>query len=303
MPDAEIIGHDKDQAAMKRAEAAKAIDKGNWNLPASCEGASLVLIAIPAEGVELTLRSIGQDMPSSAIIATVGGSTQQMLTFGQKHVSVNAAFIATHLILRPELEPIAAKDRVASAESLQKAIWTISPRAGTDPNLTDAFAGLVTGVEAMPVFMDAQEHDGLSVSIDVLPALLSSALMLSVSDDGAWRERMWLAGADFANATALSDSAAEKITQQAMAQRIATVHWLNQVMFKLMAFRDAIDDGDTAKLQTDLLHARERRDKWLNDWHKGRNAERGEVYKPPSLLGTFIGQNLAQKLQGGDKKK
>jgi prephenate dehydrogenase len=303
MPNIELIGHDKDQAAMKRAENAKAIDKGNWNLPASCDGASLVLVTIPSEGVELTLRSIGQELQPNAIIATIGGATRAALALGQKHVSQDVAFIATNLIFHPEFVSVGTKTEAAHAGMMKCAIWTLSPGPGTSPDLTDAFTGLVTSVNAVPVFMDALEHDGLSLSINVLPALLSSALMLAVSDDVAWRERQWLAGADFGDATSRADAAAEKIAQQVMSQREASVHWLNQAMLKLMAFRDAIDDGDTAQLQVHLQKAKDKRDQWLNDWHKGRDAERGERYKPPTLLGTFLGQNLAQRIQVGDKRK
>ena len=303
MPAVELIGHDKDQAAMKRAETAKAIDKGNWNLPAACEGASLVLLTIPAEGIEVTLRSIGKELPTNATIATVGGGTQQMLALGQKYVAADVAFIATNLIFHPEMAPAGMKTEAANASLLKNAIWTLSPVPGTSPDLTDAFTGLVATLNAVPVFMDAQEHDGLSLSVNTLPALLSSALMLAVSEDGAWRERQWLAGADFGDATARADSAAEKIAQQVMSQRVAAVHWLNQTMLKLMAFRDAIDDGDADQLQADLQKAKDKRDQWLNDWHKGRDAERGQQYKTPSLLGTFLGQNLAQKLHSADKNK
>ncbi len=303
MPNAELIGHDKDQAAMKRAEATKAIDKGNWNLPAACEGASLVLVTIPSEGVEVTLRSIGKEMSPNAIVATVGGSIKQMLTLGQKYVSANASFIATSLVMHPNVSATGTKTEAANADMLKNAIWTISPSPGTSPDHADAFAGLVSGMDAVPVFMDPLEHDGLSLSVNVLPALLSSALMLAVSEDGAWRERKWMAGADFGEATARAESAAQKVAQQVLAQRAAAVHWLNQTMLKLMAFRDAIDDGDETQLQADLQKARDKRDEWLNDWHKGRNAERGQQYKPPSLLGSFLGQNLAQKLQNTDKRK
>ena len=303
MPTAEIIGHDKDQAVMKRAEAAKAIDKGNWNLPASCEGASLVLIAIPLDGIELTLRTIGKDLSTNAIIATVGGATRNMLTLADKYVSPDVAFIAGNLVLHPETIVVDAKPETAQADMLKKAIWAISPRTGTSPDLTDAFAGLVGSIDATPVFMDELEHDGLSLSVNVLPSLLSSALMLTVSEDGAWRERQWLAGADFGEATARAQSAAQDVAQRVLAQREASVYWLNQTMLKLMAMRDAIDDGDADQLQSQLESARDKRDKWLNDWHKGRDAERGEQYKPPSMLGTFVGQGLAQKLQRGEKKK
>ena len=68
MPEAEVIGHDKDQSYGKRAESAKAIDKHQWNLPSACEKAALVLLCIPSDGVEITLKTIGRDLSAGAII-------------------------------------------------------------------------------------------------------------------------------------------------------------------------------------------------------------------------------------------
>ena len=67
--DAEIIGHDKDGSAAKKAEALKAVDRTQWNLPSSVEGAQLVLLAIPQDGLEATLKAITQDVAAGAIVS------------------------------------------------------------------------------------------------------------------------------------------------------------------------------------------------------------------------------------------
>ncbi len=299
--DLEIMGHDKDQAAMKRAEAAHAIDKGNWNLPAACENAALVLIAIPQDGLETTLRAIGNDLPGGAIVVSIGGAIQSALALSQKFVPADVAFVATSLIFHPDRVAASVTPEVATADMLGNAIWTLTPRPGTTPDQTDTMTSFVLNMNAVPLFMDAVERDGLSLSVDVVPSLLSSALMLAVSNDGAWRERQWLAGAEFADATKQAETA-QRVLQQVMGQREAAVHWLNQAMLQLMTLRDAIDDGDGEALQKQLTQAGQRREQWLADWRKGRDDGRVQQYKAPSVLGAFVGQNLAQRLQG-DKKK
>lgn len=297
MPDIEIIGHDRDQAAGRRAEAAKAIDKHNWNLPSSADNAALVLICIPAEGVETTLKTIGRDLPSGAIIIDLSGMAQTSLELAQKHVPEDVTFASGKLVFHPDRVPVGTPIEAAKAEMLKSAIWTLVPRHGTSPNASDSLAGFIAQLGASPLFMDELEHDGLSLSVNALPALLSSALMLTVSKDEAWRERQWLAGAAFGEDTAKSE-AALSLPKTLMAQRHAAVHWLNQAMLQLMAMRDAISDGDNTELQKLLDTAFEKRNAWLADWRKGRDDGRGEPYKPPSVLGSFLGQGLAQRLSG-----
>jgi prephenate dehydrogenase len=50
--DVEIVGHDKDQSNTQRAAKLKAIDRSNWNLPAACENAQLIVLAIPFGAIE-----------------------------------------------------------------------------------------------------------------------------------------------------------------------------------------------------------------------------------------------------------
>src|ERR1035437_6494253 len=66
--DIEIIGHDKDQSKTQRAEKLKAIDRSNWNLPSACENAQLIVLSIPLDAIEPTLKAIAPDILPGAII-------------------------------------------------------------------------------------------------------------------------------------------------------------------------------------------------------------------------------------------
>ena len=72
--DAEIIGHDKDPDAAKKAEQIKAVDKTNWNLPATCEDASLIFLAIPSDEVTLTLQAIGKYLAEGTTVIDTSGA-------------------------------------------------------------------------------------------------------------------------------------------------------------------------------------------------------------------------------------
>ena len=300
--DAEIIGHDKDQAAARRAEKLGAIDKGDWNLPNACEGAAMVILAIPADGIESTLKVIGRDLPAGSIVMTLSGSATAALAFAARHVPREVTFAASTIVFHPDRVPVGTPVESAATDMIENAVWTLTPQSGTTPDASDGLAGLITSFGAAPVFMDAAEQDGLRLSVQMLPGLLGAALVNAVASDGAWRERQWLAGADFGQATERVGEA-KSIALAALAQPQATVHWLNQVMLQLMAVRDAISDGSTEELNALLAQSIERREAWLAAWRKGREDGRVAQAKAPTLLSAFVGQNIAERLQNKPASK
>lgn len=292
--DAEIIGHDKDNSAAKRAESLKAVDRTQWNLPASVEGAQLILLAIPQDGLEVTLKAIAKDVTAGAIITDLCPVKTNALKLAAV-LPADVAYISSDVILKPTM-PDAPP---ATAISLKGAAWTITPRSGTAPELVAQFANIVSALEAAPIFMDADEHDGLRLAVDALPAALGFAMMSVVAGDVAWRERRWLAGEAFNQATAqLDQRTPAELTAALMQQPAASAHWLNQTMRQLVALRDAIENGDAKQVTQLLSQAQNQRIDWLNDWQRGREdlPPNVEVQKP-SIMGSLLGQRLADQLQ------
>lgn len=292
--DAEIIGHDKDNRAAKRAESLKAVDRTQWNLPASVEGAQLILLAIPQDGLEVTLKAIAKDVTAGAIITDLCPVKTNALKLAAV-LPADVAYISSDVILKPTM-PDAPP---ATAISLKGSAWTITPRSGTAPELVAQFANIVSALEAAPIFMDADEHDGLRLAVDALPAALGFAMMSVVAGDVAWRERRWLAGEAFNQATAqLDQRTPAELTAALMQQPAASAHWLNQTMRQLVALRDAIENGDAKQVTQLLSQAQNQRIDWLNDWQRGREdlPPNVEVQKP-SIMGSLLGQRLADQLQ------
>jgi prephenate dehydrogenase len=290
--DVELIAHDKDREAARAAVAAGAADKEEWNLPKACDGAALVLISIPGDGLELTMQSIGRDVAENGIVFVVGGSTDRAATLGKRHLPESIAALAGTIVQHPMRAGIDA----GPAESLKGAVWSIAG-VGSDAQI-GSFSAFVTALGAQPVFVDGVERDGMGLSVDVLPALLDSLLLLTVSEDDAWRERQWSAGSRFAEAIAGVDRAhAEAGTL--LANKTVIAHWLNQFMLQAMTLRDAIEDGNADVVNARLTAAVDRRDAWLAAWEKGRdNGAQPVDNTGRSVMGLFLGQRLADQLAG-----
>jgi prephenate dehydrogenase len=300
LKDVEVIGNDKDRETLKRAEKAKAIDRGEWNIPNACDNASVILISTPQEEHELAFRAMGKDVNPRTLVATIGGSNTQDLRLAHAYLPDDVPFFASSLIFHPDrgMSPNDAPE----ASAIKRAVWTVAPRPGTSPELVNVYAALITELEALPVFVDPTERDGLSISVDAMPAVLSSALMLAVSGDSAWRERQWMAGSTFGIATSQVDHA-DTMLQAIMAQPDAMVHWLNQIMLQCMAIRDALRERDEKTVRALLEKAKETRERWLVDWRRGRDDGRQTIERQGGgMLRVFVGDRMADRLTGSKKQ-
>ncbi len=135
--DVEIVGNDKDREALKRAEQAKAIDRGEWNIPKACENAAAIFISAPPDEHEIILKAIGQDAQSNTLIATVGPANTTALRLASAHVPTDVPFFATSIVFHPDRVPANTESSthalVPAPDSMKSAIWTMAPRPGTTP--------------------------------------------------------------------------------------------------------------------------------------------------------------------------
>jgi prephenate dehydrogenase len=296
--DIEIIGHDKDQSKTQRAEKLKAIDRSNWNLPSACENAQLIVLSIPLDAIEPTLKAIAPDILPGAIITDTCPVKSPLTSFVRKYIPEKSAYISSDIVFNPVRVPASTKLDSLSADAFKGAAWTLTPLAAS-PDSVDSFASLVSATGAKPIFMDAIEHDGLRLAVDSIPSVVSSAFMLAVTSDAAWRERQWLAGSTFDAATTNVDGIhAEEVARALIAQRDASSHWINETMRQLIDLRDAVEAGQIDTVTAMLTTASEHRDRWSSEWFRGRDEGQAQVeVKRPSFLSMFVGTRLASRVE------
>lgn len=300
LQDVEVVGHDKDRNTMRRAEGAKAIDRGEWNLPNACDNAAAIFITGSHEDLEVVLRAIAPDVGPRTLVATVGGLNVTALQVAERALSSDAPFFSTSLVYHPDR--VNGGVDLPNSDTVRDAIWTLVPSRGASTQMVDMFVALANQVGAKPIFVDPVERDGMAVAVDALPAILSSLLMLAVSDDGAWRDREWMAGAAFAQAV----SGTERALQYAAAlqsQPDVAAHWLNKIMLQCMALRDALAAGNADAVERMLSQAEERRQQWLADWRKGRIEGHVPIERDAGgLMKFFLGERMANRLAGNKKR-
>ena len=79
-----IVGHDKDLSHAKTARKLKAVDKTDWNLIGACEGADVIVLAIPMNGIEDTLRAVAPHLKEGCVVTDTATLKGQVVTWAEE---------------------------------------------------------------------------------------------------------------------------------------------------------------------------------------------------------------------------
>jgi prephenate dehydrogenase len=267
---AEIVGHDKDRQAATRAQKAGAVDKADWNLPSSLDGASLVIIATPLAGVRQTLEIIARDAPAGCIVTDTASVKVPVLAWADELLPAHMSFVGGHPLVRQQ--PGAEG---AHADLFDNMPYCLCPSARADEDAVRMVTDLVGGLGARCLFIDAAEHDGLAGGANHLPVVIAAALTEMLATQGAWRDLGQFATSEFELGTRLAAGANEADSQALLlANRENIVRWIDEYVPLLQLWRERLTAGDEESLTAVLRAVRETRERWL----------RGEVEETPDFI-------------------
>ncbi len=259
-PNFDVVGHDKSPEVAQAAKRANAVQRNEWNLHRACEGADLIVLAVPLDQVRAVMALIGEDLKAGTLLLAVGSLLQPMLD-AAKAVLPNHQ----HLVVgRPVIAAVGSSP-TPQADLFDQATFALATGATTDPAALELASNFATRLGAQSLFVDAQEHDGIMSGVEQMPQLLSAMVMLSSSRAAGWREAQRLAGRGFAavtDATVNPSALAEAVraNRQSMLLRI------DQLRSELVYWRDLIEketaDTPSQTLLNELSAAVEARITW-----------------------------------------
>src|SRR5512140_151310 len=191
-------GHDKSAATARDAHKRGAVEKVVFNLPASVEGANVILLALPLDQIYETLKFITLDVRAETVImdtapakAVVAGWVRELLPADRHYVGLSPA-------LNPRVLEDSGRGLAAARPDLfTKSLVAVSAPGGTPGEALKLAAGLVTLLGAEPFFTDMEEVDGLMASAHLLPGLAAAALAETVLGQPGWGDIRKLAGKPF----------------------------------------------------------------------------------------------------------
>lgn len=281
----EVVGHDRERTAANQARKIGAVDKTDWNLISACEGADLIVMAIPVGGIKDTLAAIGPYLKPGCLITDTASIKSPVVEWAAEILPKEVHFVGGD----PIVGDVGTSGGIdaARADLFSGAIYCLTPTAGAAPDAVRLASDFVYLLGAKPYFLDPVEHDGLMAGVDHLPFVLSAALMGVTAESLSWREMRRLAGGAFENATRFVSADSTTYRDACLVNGENIVRWIDACSGKLGELKETILAGDAEELGQLFEEAMIARQKWLKAREQG--SWEGQ---PPEIpgMGSFMGQ-------------
>jgi prephenate dehydrogenase len=289
------VGHDKDYSLAKQAQKLGAVDSIQFNLPASVEGAGIVLIATPPSGIREALEAIGPDLKDGTVVMDTAPVKVPVLAWAKEFIPAGCFYVG----LNPALNPAGLLDieigvQAARADLFEHGLMGIIAPPGTPSQAVKLASDLSSLLGAAPLFLDPLENDSLMASVHLLPQLMAAALLDATAGRPGWPEARKLAGRAYAGVTGalLSQGQIANLSEAAMSNRANTVRLLDAAIESLEGLREALAGGDEARLAKLLDRQVDARLAWWSE------REKGDWGEQPAQETPSTGQNLRQMIIG-----
>lgn len=296
------VGHDKEIRAARRAEKLGALDKVSVNLYSAVEDADMILMSLPIDQIQETMKLIKDDLKPAVVIMDTGPVKQKVAAWAQELLPDERYYVGLTPVLNPlYLHDIDTGAEAARADLFRDGLMGIVTPPGTPSEAIKLAADLTRLLGATPLFADPLEMDGLVAATHILPQLMAAGLLNATVDQPGWQEGRKIAGRSYADVTApvMYPTGPSSLTTAAMLNRENVIRVLDGAVAAMNAIRNDLTNEDPATLDERLNRAREARQMWVN----GRLAanwaaeETTSVEAPTAseVFGRFIGRGRKKK--------
>jgi prephenate dehydrogenase len=188
-----IVGHDKDSKNASLAQKMKAVDRTDWNLINACERADLVILALPLNAIEPTLKAISPYLKEGCVVTDTANLKQQVLVWADQLLPESVNFVGGD----PLVTAAVAGPAEARADLFQGSLYCVMPSPKAHPDSVSLVSSLVALLGARPFYLDPAEHDGLTAGIAQVPQVVALALWRGLLANAAARDMRKMAGSSF----------------------------------------------------------------------------------------------------------
>jgi prephenate dehydrogenase len=237
---AEVVGWDPSGVVCAAALSRGALDEVAGSAGAAAAGAELVFVAAPVsalpEAVASVLAAAGPDCAVSDV-----GSTKRALVGALD----DPRFVGGHPLAGAETSGV----EHARADLFEGATWYLTPGPGTSGALYERLHKAITGIGALPVAIDAADHDRVMASVSHLPHVFANVLVAQAARALGNGERVPATGPSFRDATRVAGASQTIWPDIYMSNREALVALLDETLGRLGEVREALAGADRGAIE------------------------------------------------------
>jgi len=265
------LGHDKSAEAARKAQKLGAVESISYNLHAAVENADVIVLAIPFDAINETLKIIAGDMHEEAVVMDTAPIKSVIVGWAKEFLPPGRHYVGLTPALNPaRLEDAALGLDAARADLFQKGAVAISAAHGTAGGALQLATDLITLLGALPFFADPQEVDGVMAAAHLLPGLSAAALVEAITTQPGWSDIRKLAGKPYSSATRpLQGEESAALAGATLQNQSNALRMLDVYIAALTSLRSVIARNDMRELETRLELARRGRAQWQLDRARG----------------------------------
>ena len=244
-----IIAYNRNRDVLLQAKLEGTIDEMADDIGESFSSCDIIFLCAPVHVNAAHMAKLKPYLKESAILTDVGSTKTEIMEIAAS-LGLQKQFIGGH--------PMAGSERsgysYSSDHLVENAYYIITPFPETHAKKQQRLVDLVYGLMAIPMVMDADEHDKIVATVSHVPHLVAFALVnqLKSSDDEDNTMKSIAAGG-FKDITRIASSSPDMWEQICMSNRKAIDEVLSDYIARLEDIRRLIDDGNSAALKKLIL--------------------------------------------------
>jgi len=164
---------------------------------------STVFLATPVQTILETLTRLQPFLRAGTIVTDVGSTKKRIMAEAQSLIPSGVHFIGGHPMAGSESSGVEAADPLLFSDR----VYVLCPYPDTPPEALLSLMDLVEKLLALPVTIEAEEHDRIMATVSHVPQLIAVALMHTAQLEDAGHAMLdKLAGRGFLDMTRLAAS-------------------------------------------------------------------------------------------------
>ena len=201
-PTYEIVAFDKNKETLALATQESVIDVAATTIDDNFRNCSYIFLCAPVSYNTAYLKQVAKYLGKECILTDVGSVKTNI------HDEVTALGLGSHFIGG---HPMAGSEKSGYPNSkamlIENAYFVLTPCAETKQENLDRYAAFVQQLGAIPVILEAHQHDYITGTISHLPHIIAASLVNFVRDNDTKEELMKnLAAGGFKDITRIASS-------------------------------------------------------------------------------------------------
>jgi prephenate dehydrogenase len=255
----EVAGYSTRSSTREKALALGVIDAACDSVAQAVSGADVVLVAVPVQATELTLRAMAPHLSPHALVMDVGSTKCDVIASAQATLGLALPrFVPAH--------PIAGKE-VAGIEHADAGLYVhrqvfLTPTPDTQASYTARAQALWQAVGAQVGLLPADFHDQTFAAVSHLPHLLAFAYMNGLTAQHDGKSMVSMGGPGFRDFSRIAASDPTVWRDILLANREQVLAQLAHTRKALHELELAMHQNDGARLSQLIESARTARSGW-----------------------------------------